>query len=239
MASREQKKLGIQPDKEVVQHTHIPLLNQYSEIKTPPMRAEARKTAGYNIRKLQNGELLAMPTSRPMPLIADDCHELRVDDHEANIRWCIIYFIDNLAIVILEIFQKKNSYDSGFSEEKLSRTTHPLSQCKRREMKDLDAQIKARLEAAGFKETNVQELFGLTPEENELIETRIVLSQLIKRLRQNARVTQAAVAKRNGSNQASIARDETNDPSVSVELMLKVVFTLGANRRQVANALCA
>lgn len=106
-------------------------------------------------------------------------------------------------------------------------------------MKDLDAQIKARLEAAGFKETNVQELFGLTPEENELIETRIVLSQLIKRLRQNARVTQAAVAKRNGSNQASIARDETNDPSVSVELMLKVVFTLGANRRQVANALCA
>ena len=37
-----------------------------------------------------------------------------------------------------------------------------------------------RLEAAGFRETNVQELFGLTPEETELIETKIALSRLLR-----------------------------------------------------------
>ena len=102
----------------------------------------------------------------------------------------------------------------------------------------LDIETRAKLEAAGFVETNVQELFGLTPEENELVETRVVLSQLIKRLRQNAHISQAAVAKRIGSNQASVARAENNDPSVSIELMLRVAFTLGAKRQQVAQAIC-
>jgi hypothetical protein len=49
----------------------------------------------------------------------------------------------------------------------------------------MDAAIKARLESAGFRETTVQELFGLTPEEYELVETR-----LIRQLRQEQHVTQ-------------------------------------------------
>jgi DNA-binding XRE family transcriptional regulator len=103
----------------------------------------------------------------------------------------------------------------------------------------MNAQVKARLAAAGFVETNVQELFGLTSEENELIETRIVLSRLIKQLRQAAHVTQADVAKRIGSDQARIAKAEKNDPSVSIELMFRVAYALGAKRKQVAHALSA
>ena len=46
-----------------------------------------------------------MPHSRSMPTIGHRCHELRINDD--NCTWRIIYRIDNDAIVILEIFDKK------------------------------------------------------------------------------------------------------------------------------------
>lgn len=101
----------------------------------------------------------------------------------------------------------------------------------------MDAQTKARIQAVGFVETNVQELFGLTPEENELVETRVALSRLIKSLREENRISQVTVAKHIGSDQARVAKAEKNDPSVSIELMLRVAFALGANRQQVGSAL--
>lgn len=41
----------------------------HGEIKTPPLSAAARQEAGFLIRKLQKGDLLSMPHSRPMPSI--------------------------------------------------------------------------------------------------------------------------------------------------------------------------
>ncbi len=41
----------------------------------------------------------------------------------------------------------------------------------------MDAAMKSRLESAGFHATTVQELFGLTPEENDLIETRLATNE--------------------------------------------------------------
>jgi phage-related protein len=55
---------------------------------------------------LQNGEILAMPVSRPMPSISPQCHELRIDDSEADTQWRIIYRIDSDAIFIADVFQK-------------------------------------------------------------------------------------------------------------------------------------
>ena len=52
----------------------------HGEIKTPPLSENARIEAGYLLRKLQQGELLSMPTSRPMSSIGNHCHELRIVD---------------------------------------------------------------------------------------------------------------------------------------------------------------
>lgn len=76
----------------------------HGELKTPPMSKEARSEAGFLLRKLQQGELIAMPLSRPMPTIGTHCHELRIVD--ANRTWRVIYRIDDDAIVILEVFSK-------------------------------------------------------------------------------------------------------------------------------------
>lgn len=78
----------------------------HGEIQAPPMTVEGRREAGFLLRKLQQGELLSLPQSRPMPSIGARCHELRIT--EAGATWRVIYRIDDDAIVILEVFSKKD-----------------------------------------------------------------------------------------------------------------------------------
>lgn len=82
-----------------------PLIWLHGEIKTPPFSSAARIEAGFLFRLLQMGEKLKMPHSRPMPSIGSNCHELRIND--AKSIWRIIYRIDEDAIIILEVFNKK------------------------------------------------------------------------------------------------------------------------------------
>ena len=82
-----------------------PLVWLHGEIQTPPFSREARLEAGVLLRRLQQGESLGMPHSRPMPSIGNRCHELRVRDESAN--WRVIYRVDGDAIVLLDVFAKK------------------------------------------------------------------------------------------------------------------------------------
>lgn len=81
-----------------------PLAWLHGEIKTPPFSAEARIEAGVLLRRLQRGENIPLPHSRPMPGIGKACHELRIQDQ--NRTWRIVYHIDKEAVVILEVFSK-------------------------------------------------------------------------------------------------------------------------------------
>ena len=82
-----------------------PLAWLHGEVKTPPFSATARLEAGVLLRRLQQGEKLSLPHSRPMPSIGPRCHELRIPD--AEVTWRILYRIDRDAIVIMEVFAKK------------------------------------------------------------------------------------------------------------------------------------
>jgi phage-related protein len=82
-----------------------PLVWLHGEIKTPPFSANARIEAGCLLRRLQRGDRLSMPHSRPMPEIGRRCHELRIVDGDQT--WRIIHRIDPDAIVIAEVFSKK------------------------------------------------------------------------------------------------------------------------------------
>ena len=81
-----------------------PLVWLYGEIKTPPFSTETRIEAGVLLRRVQRGENISLPHSRPMPGIGKACHELRIQDE--NRTWRIVYHIDKDAIVILEVFAK-------------------------------------------------------------------------------------------------------------------------------------
>ena len=82
-----------------------PLVILSGEIKSPPLSSAARVEAGYLLRKLQGGDLLGMPHSRPMPSIGARCHELRIVDE--NSTWRIVYRVDSDAILVVDVFSKK------------------------------------------------------------------------------------------------------------------------------------
>ena len=82
-----------------------PLAWLSGEVKTPPFGADARIEAGFLLRRLQRGESLGLPHSRPMPSIGPGCHELRIVDGQAN--WRIMYYIAPDAVVILDVWSKK------------------------------------------------------------------------------------------------------------------------------------
>ena len=79
----------------------------HSEVKTPPFSTEARIEAGVLMRRLQEGIAISLPHSRPMPGIGRGCHELRIPDE--NRTWRIVYYVDALAVVVLEVFAKTTS----------------------------------------------------------------------------------------------------------------------------------
>ena len=85
--------------------TDKPLVWLHGEIKSPPFSKTARIEAGFLLRRLQVGEKLGLPWSRPMLSIGNRCHELRINDE--NLNWRIIYRIDTDAIVIFDVFQKQ------------------------------------------------------------------------------------------------------------------------------------
>ncbi|MBS1117551.1 MAG: Phage-related protein [candidate division NC10 bacterium] len=84
-----------------------PLVWLHGIVKSPPFSPAGRLHAGLLLRRLQRGEALPMPESRPMPSIGPRCHELRLPDVGGT--WRIIYRIDEDAIVILDVFQKKTT----------------------------------------------------------------------------------------------------------------------------------
>jgi phage-related protein len=100
--------------------TRKPLAWLSGEIKTPPFSEEARVEAGTLLRRLQEGELLGMPHSRPMPDIGSRCHELRVRDE--NRIWRVVYRIDPDAIVVAAVFSKTTAVT----------TKHDIDNCKQR-----------------------------------------------------------------------------------------------------------
>jgi phage-related protein len=97
-----------------------PLVWLKGEVKTPPFSFEARIEAGTFLRRLQRGENIGLPHSRPMPSVGRRCHEPRIPDEDAN--WRIIYRADADAIIIEEVFAKK----SGKTPKKA------IDACKRR-----------------------------------------------------------------------------------------------------------
>jgi phage-related protein len=82
-----------------------PLVWLHGEVKTPPLSRASRLEAGFLLRRLQQGEIVTLPHSRPMPNVGPRCHELRIQD--ADQTWRILYRIDSDAVLILEVFNKK------------------------------------------------------------------------------------------------------------------------------------
>jgi phage-related protein len=84
-----------------------PLYVLHGAISTPPMSSKARVEIGYHLRRLQQGEKLSLPLSRPLPGVGAGCHELGISDLAQGADWRVMYCIDELAILVLDVFKKE------------------------------------------------------------------------------------------------------------------------------------
>ena len=94
-----------------------------------------------------------------------------------------------------------------------------------------------RIEAKRFKVTTVKDFLDLTDEDELIIEIRLALSRLIHERRKRLGLSQVAIAKRMGSSQSRMAMIEKNDPSVSIDLLLKAAAATQATIDDIAEAI--
>ena len=94
---------------------------------------------------------------------------------------------------------------------------------------------RERLEAAGWKVGTAEEFLDLTEAEAALVDMKLALSEGLRDLRVRRRLTQSAVAKAIGSSQSRVAKMEAADPSVSMDLLVRTLFWLGASPETVAS----
>ncbi len=91
-----------------------------------------------------------------------------------------------------------------------------------------------KLEKAGWRVGTTQEFLGLSDAEAAYIELKLVLAEEIRNRRLEKKLNQTQVARIVGSSQSRVAKMEAADPSVSVDLLIKSLFQLGADRAALA-----
>ena len=94
-----------------------------------------------------------------------------------------------------------------------------------------------RLKAAGWEFGTPPDFLGLTRDEAILIETRLVLTDLVRRLRKRSGLTQGDLAKRLGSSQSRVAKVEAGDSSVSLDLIVRAAVAAGSKASDLARAM--
>jgi DNA-binding XRE family transcriptional regulator len=98
---------------------------------------------------------------------------------------------------------------------------------------------RRRLEAKGSKVGTFAEFLRRSPEESVYIELKARLAIGLQEWRRRRRLTQADLAKRLQSSQSRIAKMEAGDPSVSLDLLIRSLLTLGASRRELSRIMSA
>ena len=93
-----------------------------------------------------------------------------------------------------------------------------------------------KLRAAGWKETSVKEFLQLSDHEAMLVELRLALADAVKASRQKRGLSQLGLAQRMKSSQSRVAKMETGDPSVSLDLIVRAFFASGGTRHELQRA---
>lgn len=101
----------------------------------------------------------------------------------------------------------------------------------------MKAEKRKKLKAAGWVVGSAGDFLELTPQEEQYIELKLLLSESLKKERLRHGLSQEKLASLIKSSQSRVAKMEANDPSVSIDLLLKALFATGATREDLADIL--
>jgi transcriptional regulator with XRE-family HTH domain len=101
----------------------------------------------------------------------------------------------------------------------------------------MDKKKFEKLKERGWNVGNSADFLGLTKEEEAYIELKIILAEYLQEKRTEKRLTQNQLASLIKSSQSRVAKMEKNDPTVSLDLMVRSLFALGASKHEIACAI--
>ncbi len=101
----------------------------------------------------------------------------------------------------------------------------------------MDKQKQKSLEKKGWKFGSTAEFLGLSEEESSYIELKMKLSANLRKVRTEQKLTQIELAKVIKSSQSRVAKLETGDPSVSLDLIIRSLLALGTSKKEIARAI--
>ncbi len=96
---------------------------------------------------------------------------------------------------------------------------------------------KDRLASAGWRVGQAADFLELSAEEAAFVELKLALADYLRKLRTDRGWTQSEVARQLRSSQSRVAKMEAADASVSLDLLVKSLLTLGASRRDVGRVI--
>lgn len=101
----------------------------------------------------------------------------------------------------------------------------------------MDPEKKKRLERKGWKVGSAEEFLELSPQEAALVDLRLKLADAVKLLRKDQQLTQTELAKLLGSSQSRVAKVEAASDSVSLDLLIRSYFAMGATAEDLAEVI--
>jgi len=98
---------------------------------------------------------------------------------------------------------------------------------------------KERLERNGWKVGDIDEFLGLSEAEMAIIEMKVALAKALIAKRKTKGLSQVDVAKMSGTSQSRLAKMEKANSSVSLELMIRALFSLGTTKKELLKMMAA
>lgn len=99
----------------------------------------------------------------------------------------------------------------------------------------MDKNKQQRLAENGWAVGSVEEFLELTSEESAYIGLKLTLSAHLRQRRQEQHLTQVELANLLQSSQSRVAKIESGDPSVSLDLLVRSLLTLGVTQSDLAH----
>ena len=103
----------------------------------------------------------------------------------------------------------------------------------------MDEKKRQKLEQDGWKVGSTEEFLELSPEEANYIELKLALGSSLREMRTSKNMTQADLATLLKSSQSRVAKMEAGDPTVSLDLLVRSLLSLGLTRETLARLIIA
>ena len=94
-----------------------------------------------------------------------------------------------------------------------------------------------KLEKAGWIIGSSTDFLKLSKAEDAIVTMKMALASELRDLRKEQHLTQQELAKQIGSSQSRVAKMEVADKSVSIELFIRSLVSLGASSKQIGLAI--